>query len=425
MYLFRLILCVLLLSSPWQSLLAITIFENRDIPLIDNRFRIDHGVDKATFLLYREKGSPASILVRPDGSKLYSWQLPSTVQWLETDELDIVTIEKPMPGPWQAVAENRGRNRIRVLSDVVLDVDPIPRKAFEGELIKLQTRLTNRGEKLDLKVYLAEALLDVSLQDAHLTEEELVDYEPTKLGVFLDNGQEWDEAPGDGVFTTLLTLEVPAGQYNLIIQTINEVFTRAFQKQILIFPPPYIALLMPPEDENDNAELVVTADTDEILSSSMIVEGTVQDNFGWREPFQIHMGEQEEIRYQLPMVTKPGRYKVEANIFATTIEGREIVLSMAEKSFIVLEPPPPPPPPVVEPEPEPTPLWVWILVGIGGVLLLAGLVFLFIWWRKRRAFAKALASAIPEKSDKKEEPKPQIDEMPMEEPDLTLPEDEQ
>ncbi len=43
-----------------------------EIPLLDNRFRIDHKVDKITLLFFRKRGAPAVVLVRPDGSKYYA-----------------------------------------------------------------------------------------------------------------------------------------------------------------------------------------------------------------------------------------------------------------------------------------------------------------------------------------------------------------
>ena len=40
-----------------------------EIPLLDNRFRIDSHIDEITLLFFRKPGTPAVILVRPDGGK--------------------------------------------------------------------------------------------------------------------------------------------------------------------------------------------------------------------------------------------------------------------------------------------------------------------------------------------------------------------
>ena len=42
--------------------------EQNEIPLLDNRFRIDSQLDEITLLFFRKPGSPAVILVRPMAS---------------------------------------------------------------------------------------------------------------------------------------------------------------------------------------------------------------------------------------------------------------------------------------------------------------------------------------------------------------------
>ncbi|NQZ10752.1 MAG: hypothetical protein HRT35_26670, partial [Algicola sp.] len=45
---------------------GINVIENNQLPLFDNRFRIDHEVKEITLLFFRRSGSPPVILVRPD-----------------------------------------------------------------------------------------------------------------------------------------------------------------------------------------------------------------------------------------------------------------------------------------------------------------------------------------------------------------------
>ena len=64
------------MSSLWGGLLLLTslsgmaneVFAPSDIPLLDNRFRIDYGVKEITFIIKRKPGTPSVILVRPDGN---------------------------------------------------------------------------------------------------------------------------------------------------------------------------------------------------------------------------------------------------------------------------------------------------------------------------------------------------------------------
>ena len=82
---------LLLLAS--LSAAANEVFAPSDIPLLDNRFRIDYGVKEITFIIKRKPGTPSVILVRPDGSKLYVGKVkPPDVGWLPLKDQDLITI---------------------------------------------------------------------------------------------------------------------------------------------------------------------------------------------------------------------------------------------------------------------------------------------------------------------------------------------
>lgn len=371
------------------------IFTNRDVPLIDNRFRLDHGIEKITFILYREEGTRAAVLVRPNGSKLYAWDLPENATWLETDEMDIVTIENPMPGPWQAVAENRGRNRIQLLSDVALEVDEIPTQLYFGERLKIAAQLHNRGDKIDLGVYIDEALLSVAVnRTVNIDLRERIRRE--ELAKFYDDGKKFDEVPDDGIFTAVVDVDIEPGKYELVVSTINEVFTRALRQEVFIYPNPVSVKIDAPDDDSNQAVMHMQIDRDELDPSSVIIDGKVFNNVGWEEPFQV-FAETDKIAVPLPTPAMHGRYRVGGTILANTLDGRELVVEFPEEDFVILPPPPPPVAPEVleqaaEAE-EPSSPWGMIIGIVFGVLLLVGAVFGFIWWRKRVAFKKALEKA--------------------------------
>ncbi|MGY5450098.1 TIGR03503 family protein [Agarivorans sp. MS3-6] len=375
---------------------ATTVFENRDIPLIDNRFRLDHSIDKATFLLYRTPGSPAAILVRPDGSKIYAWDVPKNVSWLETDELDIVTIANPMRGPWQAVAENKGRNRVRILSEVELTTDPIPHQLYQGERLKITARLSTKGERIDLELMLKEALMNIALMRQQLSDDQQVEIRRLELGKFYDDGKNHDEYPDDGIFTTHVKLEARPGKYEMVISTLNQVFTRAQRSPVLIYPNPVAIKVMSPKDEERQARMALVIDTDELKPESVVISGKVYNNVGWEQAFQTY-ATSEQFTVDLPTPKEQGRYRVMGTLLATTLQNREIVIDLPEEDFVIL-PPPPPPPKVVAPIPVKVEdpgmsLWLIILLSVSGFLILVGSAFGFIWWRKRKAFAEALKGA--------------------------------
>ena len=74
------------------------------IPLFDNRFRVDDNVKEITLLMFRRRGSASVVLVQPDGSKLYFNRAEkNNIRWHDASSYDLIEIKNPMPGPWQAV----------------------------------------------------------------------------------------------------------------------------------------------------------------------------------------------------------------------------------------------------------------------------------------------------------------------------------
>ena len=124
-------------------------YEN-SIKLLQNRFRIDYNVKEVSMIFFREYGSAPVVLVRPDGSKLFQGRVDETnVKWFDADTFDMITIENPMPGPWQAVGQVNPASRVMVISDIKLHATSLPSILFSGEILKSTAYLTNGGEKID------------------------------------------------------------------------------------------------------------------------------------------------------------------------------------------------------------------------------------------------------------------------------------
>lgn len=72
--------------------------EESSMTLLDNRFRVDPTIEQITFVVYRAERSRPVVLVRPDGKKYYAWRKPDNVRWYQEPAMDIISIDKPMPG---------------------------------------------------------------------------------------------------------------------------------------------------------------------------------------------------------------------------------------------------------------------------------------------------------------------------------------
>ena len=130
--------------------------------LLDNRFRVDPTIEQITFLVYREQSSQPVVLVRPDGKKYYAWGTYDNVRWYQEPSLDIISIDNPMPGPWQAVGKVTPKNNIRLISHLKLSTDVFPNRLYHSEALKFTARLTSDDQPLVLRDFLDRVNLRVT-----------------------------------------------------------------------------------------------------------------------------------------------------------------------------------------------------------------------------------------------------------------------
>ncbi len=406
---------LLLLASLTAS--ANEVFAPSDIPLLDNRFRIDYGVKEITFIVTRKPGTPSVILVRPDGSKLYVGKVtPPDVGWLALKEQDLITIRDPMPGPWQAIGEVDPDNRVRLLSNIRLETDQLPTQLYQGERVKLKSWLLIDDAPPKVGYYLTDLGMTVRLQrfnDAKQEGEPIVD---EVLGHYRDDGKGLDEVPGDGIMTAEAVLDVAAGKYRAMYSTGNQVFSRARYQDVLIYPLPVSYTLAPPSQEF-GAKLSFLIDADELDPVSVVIEGKATNTVGASMAFNA-VATEPRVEVDLSAIKEVGQYEVNATLFGTTRLGREIQVTLPVKSFNIF--------PVLAAEPSAASAasetsaavpnqvkfeekqssgWLlWLLGGVGILLVLLGGVG-FILLQKRRALKKAMAAQKAESESAKPEAK--------------------
>ncbi|MCS3768065.1 uncharacterized protein (TIGR03503 family) [Aeromonas hydrophila] len=413
------------MSKLWSGLLLLAsltasaneVFAPSDIPLLDNRFRIDYGVKEITFIVTRKPGTPSVILVRPDGSKLYVGKVtPPDVGWLALKDQDLITIRDPMPGPWQAIGEVDPDNRVRLLSNIRLETDQLPTQLYQGERVKLKSWLLIDDAPLKAGYYLTDLGMTVRLQrfnDAKQEGEPIVD---EVLGHYRDDGKGLDEVPGDGIMTAEAVLDVAAGKYRAMYSTGNQVFSRARYQDVLIYPLPVSYTLAPPSQEF-GAKLSFLIDADELDPASVVIEGKATNTVGASMAFNA-VATEPRVEVDLSAIKEVGQYEVNATLFGTTRLGREIQVTLPVKSFNIF--------PVLAAEPSAASAasetsaavpnqvkfeekqssgWlIWLLGGVGILLVLLGGVG-FILLQKRRALKKAMAAQKAESESAKPEAK--------------------
>lgn len=308
---------------------------------LDNRFRVDPTIKQVSFVVKREQSSHSVVLVRPDGQKYYAWRHPDNVSWYEEPGMDIISIENPMPGPWQAVGKVTPTNQVKVLSDLQLQVATLPSRLYQSETLKFTARLTQNGQPLTMRDFLDRVKLSVVFYEYIENVESLPKESqpsPIPLGEFADDGLGFDEVPGDGVFTVALPVELQPGKYRVSLSSGNGIFLRTVEQEVLVYPPPLRASFIQGRGRHEYHQIVVDAEEGAIKPGSLAAHIEQVSFDGTRTiSQQAALSDEVDLKVWLPNGEKPGRYTWSGWLYATdNFNNRELIFKLPESHFAVM-----------------------------------------------------------------------------------------
>jgi len=427
----KLVGSLLALSFGLSAMAVADVVPSQQAHELKNRFRIDHMVDSLTLVIQRKYGSGPVIIVLPDGSKWYASRHPKHVKWADGLSGDIVTIEKPMPGPWQLLGRVVQGSTIKKISELDIFVEPFPQPLFQGERLKVTAQLLGDQQRIRMPGldYLVE--WTAKFVSDHQVGEENFATGNIVVGSYKDNGEGLDERPDDGVFTGKINLTQAWGTYDLHVNARNNIFARDFHHKFVLSPIPINVDVIEPEDPlKDRWKLFVQVNDEAVRLDETHLDFELVGPAGLQLPITINGLEETESELLLPEVAEFGSYRIKGVAATTTLNGREIMLTMPERFFNLIKPPEPPPTAeelaaiaakkaaIAEKKAKEDAVFWIILVNCG--LLIFGILGLLIW-RKRRNLKEALAATqlrLDEEKAKQKDLGPALDEI-----DLTMPED--
>lgn len=317
-----------------------TAYQN-SIKLLNNRFRVDSDVSEVTLIFFREYGSAPVVLVRPDGSKLFleNDANDDSYEWYETDTYDMIALYNPMPGPWQAVGQILPESRVMVIAGITLNADPIPYVVFSGETLKQTALLENAGEQVDLSQFRDVVSLSIDFVSTNNPSYPNFGLGSRTVARFEDNGVGFDEEDGDGVFTGQFNLAITEGEWRPIFTVRTPLFSREqMNDNVVLLPNPVILSHTEKHNEDGDHLLTIDVNREHVQASSLLVDGTVRHPNG--EVVRFSVTEVSDKPKLIEIInTDYGIYKINMTVFATTVSGRDIVLSVPEYSFVTEAPP--------------------------------------------------------------------------------------
>jgi len=210
------------------------------LPLQGNRFEVDNSIDDMTVLVFRDKDSKPTSIVRPDNTGFQFGQIPRNVEWHHDAGFDLITVHKPQKGQWRINAAIDPDNRVKIITNLKLRVSEIPNNIPKGEMFKLDAALYESGQLLNNKELL-------SLVDMHL----VASYsDGTKI---FDSSMKMSKSVGHYV-ADVSGLE-KMGEVNILLRAVGPTFRREFRHQIRVLDSP-VSLKV--EQEGDQYFITVT-----------------------------------------------------------------------------------------------------------------------------------------------------------------------
>lgn len=325
------VLIWLMASSVWAA-------SESTMSLLDNRFRVDPSIQQITFVIYRKNPSRPVVLVRPDGQKYYAWKAPDNVKWYEETSMDIISIDNPMPGPWQAVGKVTPENHIKLISNLQLTSDHFPERLYQSEVLKFTARLTSDDQPISLRDFLERVKLKVTFTPFVENEESLPKEArpiPDVLGDFSDDGRDLDEKAGDGIFTVALPVNVEPGKYRARITSGNGVFLRAQEQTVLVYPKPYSDTLIQSRDKTQPHQVVVSGEKGSLEPGSLAMQITHKDEQGHVDHFDAQSPKDSlSLSVDIPNTQEFGQYTWSGTLYANELATkRPLIFPISQQSY--------------------------------------------------------------------------------------------
>jgi uncharacterized protein (TIGR03503 family) len=241
-----------------------------------------------------------------------------------------------MPGPWQAIGDILPESQIMVMSEVRIEVDPLPEMVLSGEILKVVGKLYNGDEPINTPHFRNVVKLDVHFYSTNNKDYENFGADALKLTSFRDDGRDLDEYAADGLFTGEFRLDFAAGEWQPVFLIKLPMASRELrQKPLVLRKSPIKITVEVSENENIPHRLTLSINPTYVDPNSLVFQGKMTFPNKEVESFSI-MGEQQgEMRIKDIQNTEPGVYRININAFGKTTSGREFRLTVPEFSFHV------------------------------------------------------------------------------------------
>lgn len=183
------------------------------VPVAGSSFQIDSSVEEFTALMFFEQHSPGVGLLSPSGINYLPANTVEGVEWFSNQQFALVTVTRPEEGSWTLQVPADATTRVTVISNLQLEVDPLPNNLPTGRRAELGLRLREGGQLLTDPDVLALFDITVEVQGGE-TPAEIIDV----------SGQY--PLPPDGEFRVTVPPFATPGRYQVLVRVAAQTLQR-------------------------------------------------------------------------------------------------------------------------------------------------------------------------------------------------------
>lgn len=231
------------------------------VPLTDNNFLVDSSVEEFTALIFRQPGSEPTRLISPDNVEYRFDKERADVQWYHTNEYDLITLQQPLEGEWQVLADMDPDSRVTVVSNLNLLVKPLPANVFVDDTVELSVLFQDQGSTVTDSNFLSLLSIDGTITSSSgdpIWSASLVQTPP----------------PRDGIYSEILDVFQEEGRFEIVVSVDGKSFQRQFKHQLSVREPFSVELSTDTRSNQEifqvqvfaNSQLVVTDKTQVVAS---------------------------------------------------------------------------------------------------------------------------------------------------------------
>ncbi len=197
-----------------------------NLPLDGNRFRVDNSVTDMTLLVFRKPGSTPTALRTPQGGTWSAATHPASVKWFEEQGFDLVTVKQPPAGEWLLQAQVDPDNRVMVLTNLRLQLEPLPNVLLPGDRFVVQASLVQKGKRITSGGFLRLVRFGMELEPPAGASRPLA---------LKDDGRAPDRRAADGIYSGTLGGRIQSGVHEIIVRARGATFERLQRHLVQVF----------------------------------------------------------------------------------------------------------------------------------------------------------------------------------------------